>query len=175
MAHLWIRGEGGWGAQKLDGAEFNLAAFASRQTPKDERNARPGKVARLVRADAAGSRAWALIASRDSDVHVNSRVVPAGLCVLDDRDEIRIGGEVQYFSTETPVTVEEFTASDRPVFCGRCRQKIEPGSPAVCCPSCGVWYNQSADLPCWTYSDKCTFCGHPTALDSGFAWIPEED
>ena len=175
MAHLWNQGEGGWGAQRLDGAEFDLAGFVFRHAPVGELSATPGRVARLIRAGAAGSNVWALIASRDANVRVNSRVVPAGLCVLADRDEIRLGGEVQCFSTETLATVEAFSASDRPVFCGRCRQQIEPGAPAVCCPSCGVWYNPSADIPCWTYSDKCTFCGHPTALDSGFAWTPEED
>ena len=175
MAHLWNHGEDGWGAQKLGDAEFDLAALASRQAPKFKPDSAPGEIARLIQVDAAGSKAWALIASLDSDVRVNGRAVPAGLCVLADHDEIRVGGEVQYFSTETLATVELFAASDRPVFCGRCRQQIESGTPAVSCPGCGVWYNQSADLPCWTYSDKCTFCGYPTALDSGFAWTPEED
>jgi hypothetical protein len=105
---------------------------------------------------------------------VNGRTVPAGLCLLDDRDEIRVREEKLYFSTENLASVEQFPGSDRQVFCGRCRQLIETGTPAVCCPSCGVWYNESADLPCWTYSGKCTFCGQATALDAGFSWTPEE-
>jgi hypothetical protein len=183
MAHLWILGAGGWGAQKLDGAQFDLAAMPNikaRDTRPDvEGDARPaakcGKVTRLVRVDAGGSRVWALIASQNSDVRVNGRAAPAGLCVLADRDEIRNGGEVQYFSTETLAAVEAFPGTDRAVFCGRCRQQIEVGSPSVCCPGCGVWYNQSADLPCWTYTETCVFCPTPTALDAGFAWTPEED
>ncbi|MGA7342134.1 MAG: hypothetical protein WBE72_03280 [Terracidiphilus sp.] len=174
MAHLWIQGEGGWSAQKLDGAELDHA-FALRAAKADEPGATPGEVIRFVRAEALGTGVWALIARPDSDVRVNSRAVPAGLCVLTDRDEIRVGGEVQYFSTETLAAVEAFPGSERAMFCGRCRQQIEAGSQAVHCPNCGVWYNQSGDLPCWTYSDKCTFCGHPTALDAGFAWTPEED
>jgi hypothetical protein len=128
-----------------------------------------------VQAEAAGSKVWALIASANSDTRVNSRSLPAGLCVLADRDEIRVGGDVQYFSTETLAAAVEFPGADRPVFCGRCRQQIDAGTPAVCCPGCGIWYNQSGELPCFTYSEKCTFCGHPTALDSGFAWTPEEE
>jgi hypothetical protein len=109
--------------------------------------------------------------------------VTAGLCVLGDRDEIRMGGELRYFSTETLASVEAFPGAERAVFCGRCRQKIEAGTPAVCCPGCGIWYHQdesanlaeSERLPCWTYSEKCAFCGHPTALDTVFAWTPEEE
>ncbi|MGD0736454.1 MAG: hypothetical protein ABR976_14970 [Terracidiphilus sp.] len=175
MAHLWNRGEDGWGAQRLDGADFDLGGLQSRQEPKSEPRAANANVALLIKADAAGLQAWALIASPDSGVRVNSRVVPAGLCVLADRDEIRVGNDIHFFSTETLAAVEEFPEAKRAAFCGRCRQQIESGSLAVCCPTCGVWYNQSADLPCWTYSEKCTFCGHPTALDSGFAWTPEED
>jgi hypothetical protein len=173
MAHLWSQNRSQpsteWNARRLDGAEFDLSALAGRQP-----NIQAGATARLIRADAAGVKTWVIVAPADSGVQVNSRAIPAGLCVLADRDEIRAGGEVQYFSTETLAVVEPFPSLGRAVYCGRCRQKIEPGSPAVCCPACGVWYNQSADLPCWTYSEKCTFCGHPTALDTGFKWTPED-
>ncbi len=66
MAHLWNQGEGGWGAQRLDGAEFDLAGFAFRRAPEGEPGATPGTVARLGRTDAAGLQVWALIASRDA-------------------------------------------------------------------------------------------------------------
>ncbi len=172
MAHLWKKGTSGWAAEKLDVAQFDLAATPAPQAGDAQPGTTSEKVARLIRADADGSRVWALVASRNSDVRVNGRTVLGGLCLLADRDEIRTDGGVQYsFSTET---VAEFPSSDRPVFCGRCRQQIDVGSPAVCCPGCGVWYNQSTDLPCFTYANKCTFCGHPTALDAGFSWIPEE-
>ncbi|MGO8757452.1 MAG: hypothetical protein ACLQG3_04940 [Terracidiphilus sp.] len=172
MAHLWTRGTSGWDAQMLDDVGIDVAALATSSAPE----VLPAKkVARLLRTDSGGSKLWALIASGDCDVRVNSRSVSAGLCVLSDRDEIRIGAEVQYFSTEALAAVVAFPAFDRPVFCGRCRQQIEAGAPAVCCPGCGIWYNQSADLPCWTYSEKCAFCGHPTALDAGFTWTPEAD
>jgi hypothetical protein len=105
---------------------------------------------------------------------VNSRTLPAGLCVLANRDEIRIGDEVQFFSTETQAEVVPFPGSVRAVYCARCRQQIEVSLPAVCCPNCGIWHHQSAELPCWTYAEKCAFCGQPTTLDSGFTWTPEE-
>ena len=175
MAHLWIQDECGWDAVALDGAQIGLAAVATRQAPGTAQAAAAETGAMLVRADVGGSKAWALITTPSADIRVNSRPVHAGLRVLADRDEILIGDQIQYFSTETLAAVQPFPGTDRPVFCGRCRQQIEAGAPAVCCPNCGIWYNQSAELPCWTYSSKCTFCGHPTALDTGFTWTPEED
>ena len=147
MAHLWIQGPGGWDAQRLDGSGFDLAAAQFHSAPRDEPTA-PGKPgAALVRAEAGGSKVWALIVSANSNSRVNSRLLPAGLCVLADRDEIRFGGEVQYFSIETLAAAVDFPGADRPVFCGRCRQQIDAGTPAVCCPGCGIWYNQSGELP----------------------------
>ena len=176
MAHLWVQSAGGWEAQRLGGAEFDLAAFASEGAARDGRVAPVAGFARLVCAGAGGSKCWALVTSALSDVRVNGRAVESGLCVLADRDEIRSGSEIHYFSTETLAAVEAFQGTGRPVYCGRCRQMIVEGSPSVRCPCCGVYYNQSDSLPCWTYSGKCTFCGHPTALDTaGFTWTPGED
>lgn len=172
MAHLWIKGTDGWGARKLSGAALDLAEVSC--NPARAGTAmRPGS-ARLIRADAGGAKTWALVAPIGSCVRVNSHALPAGLCVLADRDEIRIGAETSYFTTETLAAVEKFPGADRPVFCGRCRQPIVAGALAVCCPGCGIWYHQDADLPCFTYTEKCAFCGHATALDAGFAWVPEE-
>ena len=175
MAHLWMQDKNGWGAQKLDAALYELAAAPIPHAEEAPMSTASRKAARLIRADASGLPAWALIASPDSGVRVNSRTVVAGLSVLADRDEIRTGDGVQYFfSTESLAAVVAFPGAERPVYCGRCREPIEAGAPAVCCPGCGIWYNQSAELPCWTYSDKCAFCGHPTALDAGFSWTPED-
>ena len=174
MAHLWVRHEGVWGAQRLGSAGIDVAGLlASRAAAAADGAAYPHSD-RLIRVDAAEAKSWAIIASPTSGLRVNGRTPPAGLCVLDDRDEIRGGAEKLFFSTETLAAVEPFPGSDRPVFCGRCRQSIEVGSPAVCCPGCGISYNESAELPCWTYSEKCTFCGQATALDAGFSWTPEE-
>jgi hypothetical protein len=175
MAHLWIQSTSGWGAQKLDAAQFDLAAIQAPQAGDARLGTASAAVTQLIRSDASGSQVWAVVASRDSDIRVNGRAVLAGLCVLADRDEIRTNGKKYFYSTEALATVQAFPGADRPVFCGRCRQQIGGGAPAVCCPGCGIWYNESIDFPCWTYADKCTFCGHPTPLDSGFSWTPEED
>jgi hypothetical protein len=173
MAHLWVQGEGGWEAQRLGAAQAGFGDSPLCVRMQQEAPSVTGP--RLMWTDAGGSRVWALVTPWGCDIRVNGRAVVGGLRVLDDRDEIRTedGGKC-YFSAEMPATVEEFPSPERPVFCGRCRQQIDVGMPAVRCPSCGVWYNQSAELPCWTYSDKCTFCGQATALDAGFAWAPED-
>ena len=185
MAHLWTQSDGEWSAHRLDGGRFDLAADSIPKPGQAPVAASSGKAALLIPADAGGTKVWALITSANSDIRVNSRPVPAGLCVLADRDEIRMGGEVRYFSTESLAAVEKFPGSDRPVFCGRCRRPIAAGTPAVRCPGpgCQIWYHEdksaslaeSERLPCWTYTENCTFCGHPTALGTGFACTPEED
>jgi predicted RNA-binding Zn-ribbon protein involved in translation (DUF1610 family) len=177
MSLLWVMDANGWGAQNLDAAQYELDSVPIPLAAEAPNNSACGMPARLIRTDRNGMPAWALIASRNSGVRVNSRGVTAGLCVLSDRDEIRTGdGTRFFFSTETPATVVPFPGSDRPVYCGRCREPIEVGAPAVRCPGpgCGIWFNESAELPCWTYTDKCPFCGFPTPLDTGFTWTPED-
>ena len=180
MAHLWVRDAGSWGAHKLVAEHIDLASFAppalATSSPAHQAANPPasGSVC-LVQTTAGASRVWVLIAPPNSYVRVNGRTPCAGLCALADRDEIRIGdGRQYYFSTESLAVVEPFPGSERPTFCGRCRQQIEPGAVAVRCPACKVWYNQSPEFPCWTYAKTCAFCNHPTALDSGFAWAPED-
>jgi hypothetical protein len=177
MAHLWIQGDAGWDAKRLTGRQIAIAASeASRLAVAGPLAGRVGdEAAWLISADAGGSPVWALVASQRSGVRINGRVPPAGLCVLAERDEIRIeGGPRFYFSRELLATVEEFPGAERTVFCGRCRQPIGVGTPAVCCPNCGIWYHQTAEFPCWIYAETCS-CGKPTDLDAGFSWVPEED
>ena len=178
MAHLWVESDGGWDAKKLTGRPFALAASGAPQIAVGEGLAgRAGEQAAwLIGADAGGSPVWALVAAPGSRVRINGRVPPAGLCVLAERDEIRIeGGPRYFFSRELLTTVEEFPGLGRAVFCGRCRQPIEAGVPGVCCPNCAIWFHQTTELPCWTYAEACGFCGKPTSLDAGFSWVPEED
>jgi hypothetical protein len=176
MAHLWVQSEGSWQAQKLTAAQVELGDSSTR-LPSSGMQLDAASVTgpRLIQTDVSGSRVWALMTPWHFDIRVNGRAVMTGLRVLDDRDEIRTeDGTRRYFSAEMPATIEAFPVQERPVFCGRCRQQIDAGSPVVRCPSCSVWYNQSAELPCWAYSDKCTFCGQATALDAGFTWAPED-
>ena len=175
MAHLWLQSASGWVATQLSGAETWLAAdHIARSSPRG-RLPGEGRAALLLRAEGGPAPQWALIVPRGSRVLVNGRPPMAGLFVLRDRDEIRSqAGDLFYFSTETLATIVDFPGGERPVFCGRCRQRLDLGSCAVCCPSCSIWFHQASDLPCWTYSETCGFCGRATALDSGFTWIPED-
>src|SRR5580700_9861207 len=102
MAHLWTQCGSGWDARRLEVAGLELAPPAMRNGPAKS----TVMSGRIIQADACGARAWALVTARDADVRVNCREVLGGLCVLGDRDEIRIGGEVQYFSTETLAAAE---------------------------------------------------------------------
>lgn len=135
----------------------------------------PWRAALLMRVEAMAGPQWALIAPPDCHVLVNGRPPIAGLSVLRDRDEIRTAsGALYYFSTESQVAIVEFPGLEHSVFCGRCRQRLEPGSRSVCCPGCSIWFHQAPELPCWVYSDKCPVCSRVTSLDAGFAWIPED-
>jgi hypothetical protein len=130
--------------------------------------------AMLVRIGEREKEMWALIAGPETAARVNANLAVAGIAVLSDRDEIQVGGRPAiYFSTERLARVEEFREEGN-VCCGRCRQPIRKGDPAVRCPGCGIWYNQSAQFPCWTYAERCAFCSQFTALDAGFNWSPED-
>ena len=129
----------------------------------------------LARAANGGADSWAVLASPTIEVRVNGYPVSGGLRAIADRDEIRVNGSgVVFFSTETLARVEEFSGAERPVFCGRCRQQVNKGDPAVRCPQCGIWYNQSDKFPCWTYAEKCAFCPQATSLAAGYNWVPED-
>ncbi len=181
MAHLWIHDDSGWNASRLIAPLFDLGSLrALTETNATIDDYQPACAtsagfARLVQVDAAGVGIWALVASPSFPVRLNGRVPAAGLRVLVDQDEIRVGGSARYFfSTETLASVEPFPGAERAVFCGRCRQQIGTGASAVRCPGCGVWYDESQETPCWSYSPNCAFCETRTALDSGFKWTPEE-
>jgi hypothetical protein len=175
MARLWRKNADGWSAEELAGAERTLIEAEPATASGADANAAAAARAGVMPVDIAGAKFWALIAPARSDARVNGAPVAAGLRVLADRDEIRIDGEVRYFSAESLAVVVPLPATERTLYCGRCRLEIEAGSAAICCPTCGIWYHQSAELPCWTYTPKCGFCPQPTALDAGFAWTPEED
>ena len=178
MAHLWIRCEDGWCARKLSVRNFEITPVLCANPPGDPPNGRRTVPARLVCTGLGATLSWAIVVSPASRAWVNGYAVPAGMRVLDDRDEIRVGGAQYFFSAESLVAIEAFPHHDRPVFCGRCRQPMQEGSLAVRCPglTCQLYYHQdeSAGFPCWTYSETCNFCATPTALDAGFVWAPEE-
>ena len=118
---------------------------------------------------------WVLIAGVGAEVSVNGMPLATGIRVLSDRDEIRVSSaDSYYFSTESLASVEAFPASEHTLFCPRCKQEIDKGAAAVKCPACGVWHHQTEELNCWTYSDACALCAHPTEMNGCFRWTPEE-
>ncbi len=189
MAHLWVRDRdsGEWAVVPL-GREplmlgdwilptagwFHLPADARRSRLRiDRRPEDDMPVASIVWSMQDGRDSWALIAT-PWHVRLNGVMNAPGLRALQDRDEIRIGGfEKFYFSMERLAVVEPCPPSERALACPRCRQPIEPGVEAVCCPGCGVWHHETAALPCWTYAERCALCPQDSSLDVGYQWTPE--
>jgi Zn finger protein HypA/HybF involved in hydrogenase expression len=175
MAHLWFRDDDNiWVVMPLNGRPVDVSVYPPRVMQEDFRLGR-GAPAVLIRSSA-GDPVWALVATGDADVRVNGFAPIAGLRVIQDRDEIRTAlSEPLFFSTETLARVEEFAATERAIFCGRCRLPIQDKQMAVRCPKCGIWYHQMPEenSPCWTYAPNCGFCTQSTALDEGFNWVPE--
>jgi hypothetical protein len=107
---------------------------------------------------------------------VNGASVPAGIRVLDNRDEIRwSSGRLFVFSIERQVRVEPFPdAGAGSLRCGRCTSQIDASAPAVRCPSCSSWYHEHGEFPCWTSVPFCQVCGQATGLAGDSRWTPEE-
>jgi hypothetical protein len=97
---------------------------------------------------------------------------------LRHRDLIGLGaGARAFYSTERRARVEPFPGiNGRPAKCARCKDDIEPGAPSVQCPQieCSLWYHQSEERPCWTYTGACGPCGQPTSFSADFRWTPME-
>jgi hypothetical protein len=174
MAHLWIEDvPGAWGIWPLFRAQV---APLARVVPPLEGAPRPDASGPVLVGAEPGSPSWLLFASPASGVRVNGVHVSAGLRVLADRDEIRLGnGTTLFFSAEQLARIVPMPATDAPKVCPRCRQPIAIGTPAVSCPNapCGLWYHQSNEFPCWLYGARCSACEQETALDAGFRWTPE--
>ena len=117
---------------------------------------------------------WALLAADGSGVRINGvSLAGLGLRVLDHRDEVSLPSVgCAFFSDEELAAVVPLPGSARPIRCGRCLDPIEPGTPAVACPSCRVWHHERQDRGCWTY-DACSCCRRPTKPYQGLQWTPE--
>jgi hypothetical protein len=170
MAHLWIEDfPGEWAVLPLSAPRVQLAprlALAPASAPTDV------GAALLVRADTARDE-WHVLAPHDEPVWINGLPLISGVRVLTDRDEIRLAsGDAFFFSTETLARVTAMPALESVKSCPRCRAAIDPGTPAVCCPTCSLWHHQSEELPCWLYSEVCASCSQATALTAGFQWTP---
>jgi hypothetical protein len=172
MAHLWmLDSSAAWAVAALDD-EAGPFALGDGLVRRHEADSPVPPV--LLRRLAPPLAAWALVCGERSGVRVNGSPVPVGLAVLADRDEIRLPGFTGWFSTELQARIEPFPEAARRGFCPRCKRAIDAGAPAVRCPACGLWHHASDDFPCWTYAPSCGGCPHPTALDAGFRWSPED-
>jgi hypothetical protein len=177
MAHLWVRD----GTKRLlevaledEGGTFAAAPPFVRSGRLDPGDA-SHPFAWLVPALVGHTPAWVLVSSPAGRVLVNGMSVPTGIRVLGNRDEIRCpDGHLVVFSDERAARIEPLPAGDRPMRCGRCTCEIDPASPAVRCPSCGSWYHEHGDFPCWTSVPFCQACGQATGLESDARWTPEE-
>lgn len=174
--HFWIEAaERDWAIQTPtgeccvrlgDGVEARLTPPYGQLAAEDVRV--------LPVAKGAGSPEWVLVAGQQVRLHLNGEPLQLGLRVLRHKDEIRIGGQRCYFSTEELAKVIAFEGLAQPVFCPRCKEKIEPGDLCVRCPNCGAYHHQSERFPCWTYAPTCAVCGQQsTELDAGYSWTPE--
>jgi hypothetical protein len=171
MPHLWKEErspencEPEWVLRALDGeAEVRLGEASV---------TRGDGGALLVHSQSDSDETWLVMSAEPARVAINGNPLHAGLRALADRDEIRIHGLGRwFFSSEQLARVAPLPAADSPIFCPRCKQAIVPGSPAVRCPSCGRWYHQSDEYPCWSYSEQC-LCGQPTSFETDFRWTPD--
>jgi hypothetical protein len=176
MALLWrLETHNGWVTTPLAERAAVSAARGVLQVRPVGDDPTPATEATIARQGHGATEHWVLLAPPRTGVWVNGSRVPLGIRELHDRDEIRIdAAEPVYFSTERLARIETYTGSARPAPCPRCKQAIETGSPAVCCPQCQAWFHQSEELGCWLYGETCCICGQATALDVGYRWSPEE-
>ena len=175
MAHIWQMDKTAWVRHPLTGNYFALGAGpVSPVQPAATLPASDAAAALGCYESGEQTEHWILFSKEERGASVNGQPLLAGITVLRDRDEILLGGRTRlYFSTEELAKVEPFPGSDGPVFCSRCRQPVQPGTPAVLCPCCGHWCEQSETKPCWTYGPTCPLCEQPTAFDNGLRWTPE--
>ena len=175
MAHLWMKDQSEqWAVVPLDGKAYRLIgnSIETLRAADEERSIVSAPL--LLRPGEPDQGGWALIATAESEVFVNGLPLIVGLRLLDDTDQIRVGDCNYFYSTETLACIEPMPAASQRLFCVRCKQGIEEGSPAVKCPQCGLWCHQSDQLPCWSYSETCAMCSQPTRLDADYRWTPED-
>lgn len=125
-------------------------------------------------------RGVALVAAAAANVLAGGQPVVGGLRVLEDKDEILVGCQRLYFSTESQPELTRFAlaAGVRRPKCAVCRFPLEDAQLSVTCPQCGRVYHQipaegeQSAKPCWTYRPQC-LCGHSTSLSGEPSWRPE--
>jgi hypothetical protein len=181
MPYLWfVEEESRWRAMPLSKAPVDVGAgvpqpLAPEGFPIHAMEDRRRNAGVICAAGEGPSSISVLVWGPEKTVRVNGWVLTTGLRVLGDKDEIRIGdGTPLFFSSESVAEIQNFPGSEREIFCPRCTLPIEKGKAVVRCPKCQTLHHQDAELGCWTYAEGCAVCAHPTAMDGGFHWRPEE-
>lgn len=175
MAVLFEGARDDWRAHELGPGVYRLSGEGPSPC---EPGCRPGPGAALLLSSRGRPPVWVLIAAPRSAVLCNGEpLAPLGISVLRDRDEVQIPSVSEpparlYFSTEVPARIEAHQGEA--IACPRCKQPIHPGTDAVQCPACGTWHHQIAELPCWTYAERCSLCVQPTDLNGQYLWTPAE-
>ena len=183
VSHLWTlnaleNGERCWRATSLsrESCALTLASGGLRLGAPARGPALATSVVSILAAALPGARpVWTLLAGPQCMVRINAQPLGLGIRVLRDRDEISFAGQRCFFSTEEFARIVPFSGLAQPAaHCPRCKQRMEPGEPAVACPHCRAWHHQSEKYPCWTYATTCALCQiQSTALDAGYSWTPE--
>lgn len=139
----------------------------------------PDAAMEAVRAEVDGRGRWLLLTPPSRRLIVNGRIIPGGIRVLRDRDEVVCAGARFYFSSEelaivAPLPADAAVAPGHEVRCARCKQPIRAGTPAVKCPFCNAWHHQdeAGQRPCWTYSATCAGCAQATEFKGAYQWSP---
>ncbi len=118
---------------------------------------------------------WTLVPGRSSpQIFINGSVLDVHIIILQDRDYIGDGRVGMYISLETLPQVKAFTTGDDKTYCVRCKTEVKDGDKAVTCPGCLLVYHEDVEigLNCFTYSNTCVH-GHPTAMNAGYKWNPD--
>ena len=178
MAHIWLYLDNenykGWAVAPLHDHIGEFILSQENETPvKAKKQGESLHRPQIIRTEIDDHDAWILLAPPESDVKINGMRLQAGIKALHHRDEVMVSGMGRlYFSTEKLTNIEPFPGGER-MLCGRCKQEIKENTPGVKCPGCDIWHHYSDDLPCWTYSPRCSNCDHPTEIDAGYRWTPE--
>ena len=179
MSHLWIKDPGGaWGIHPLEDDLFQLAARAATAITPEQLGAVNGAL--LMRSESEhGLERWMLLCAPHERVRINGMLVTVGIRALADGDAISLVTDRErqtlFLSLERSAEIVPFPGNDDGTCCIRCKLPLAPDAETVRCPGrdCGFWHHQTSAQPCWTYTDGCANCGHPTAFDAGFQWTPE--